>query len=70
MLTRRDLDAMRCSKPGCECGGALVLRSRCHPRAATWATYNQAIGGLVITCCLCGARITTIAVAQQSDPVH
>lgn len=65
-LTRKDLDPLVCSTPGCDCEGDLVLHSRCHPDAATWARYNKATGNLELSCAVCEHVIAVIGVAGET----
>lgn len=65
-LTQHELDDARCGTPGCRHANcALTLRARCHPTAATWATYDRFLGILKITCAHsdCGRLVAEVAVA-------
>ena len=65
-LTRKDLDPLVCATPGCDCEGDLVLHSRCHPDAATWAKYNKGTGNLELSCAVCEHVIAVIGVASDA----
>jgi hypothetical protein len=63
-LTSRELDGMRCTTPGCTCGGDdVVLVPACHRQGAD-VCYRK--GVLTLRCFVCKAPITAIAVASLS----
>jgi hypothetical protein len=62
LALRTELDRLRCSEPGCDCGAdGVVLTSVCHPDDPMWASYRH--GELTLTCVVCDAPVVTIAVA-------
>jgi len=64
-LTRNELGKMGCGTPGCDHDHSVVyLNQRCHPSAATWASYNKRTGNLTIACAECEKPIAEIAVAM------
>lgn len=60
-LDANELDDMTCTAPGCGCGGALYVHSRCHPNAPTWARYMRGSAVLELMCCECATVITSVA---------
>ena len=63
-LTRRDLDHMGCSTPGCteKHESGITVRARCHLNAPVEAWYRD--GLLTFRCKKCSALVVTIAVAD------
>lgn len=66
-LTRADLDAATCQRPGCDhkahsAAEPLILHSRCHMGKPTWAKYAD--GELRIYCAVCDRLITAIEVKE------
>jgi hypothetical protein len=65
MAVYRDtLDRMGCAVCHGEEGGPLYLHSRCHPRAATWARYED--GVLTVECAECETEIVAVKVANRA----
>lgn len=65
MLTREELDRMRCSTPGCKNEhGPLVIAQGCHPAQGVGLVYMN--GALTVVCHVCTRPICTIAVAEHS----
>lgn len=59
---RPELDAIRCSSPGCEEEhGPIVIVPHCHDAAPVWPTYHE--GELRLTCAECDRWILTVAIA-------
>ncbi len=70
LKTRKDLDAVRCQRPGCVCGGEGVpfIRATCHPEVPVVKVYyDRDVGALVVKCAVCGEDIEAIAVAGGGD---
>jgi hypothetical protein len=66
-LTTNELDALRCSAPGCTTDhGPLFLIARCHPQAKVHARYED--GVVTLTCGTCNGHIVRIAVARPLAP--
>lgn len=65
VVSRRELDPLRCGRPGCDCPGPLVLTSRCHPRRPVIISYDWTTGLLTVRCARCEAWIADIAVAAE-----
>jgi len=64
VLSRRELDPMKCGSPGCECPGPLILNARCHPRRPVEASYDWTTGLLTVRCVTCQRLVCRIAVAD------
>jgi len=62
LALRAELDRLRCSEPGCDCGAdGIVITSRCHEDAPMWATYRH--GELQLRCAECDEPVVTIGIA-------
>lgn len=69
VLSRRELDPMKCGTPGCDCPGALILNSKCHRGRPIEVTYDWMTGLLTMRCSKCQAHICHVAVAETvPDP--
>jgi hypothetical protein len=68
-LTRKDLDPLVCSTPGCACEGNFIMHSRCHPDDPTWVTYNKTTGNLELSCATCEHVIAVIGVAREAGSI-
>jgi len=66
ILSRRELDPMKCGTPGCECPGPLVLNSRCHRGRPIEFTYDWTTGLLTGRCTKCQRLVCHIAVADTA----
>lgn len=64
VLSRRELDPMKCGTPGCDCPGPLILNSRCHRGRPIEASYDWTTGLLTMRCAKCAAHICSVAVAS------
>lgn len=65
-LTREQLDKLGCNTPGCTCDDSeLVIRSRCHDEAPTWAWYDKRDGTLTVKCAVCDSTVAVVQVAQK-----
>jgi len=64
VLTRTQLDPMKCGNPTCDCPGPLVLMANCCATGLMEVEYDWATGHLTIRCALCSLRVATIAVAS------
>lgn len=64
-LSRRALDAMACSEPGCDCAGDLYMHSACHPGWPTWSVYSD--GVLRIECAEPGCKKMIVEVVVHDD---
>lgn len=59
-----DARSLKCSDPACtgkDC--RIVLRQRCHPKAATETYVNTELGEITITCARCHRAVATFAIA-------
>lgn len=67
-IFREDLAAMEtcCSDPTCP-GLSVVLSSRCHTGAPTFAVFRKTTGVLELLCCVCETPVATVAVALRSE---
>lgn len=63
VVTRRDLDPLKCGTKGCGCAGPLFLTPKCHPNHALTVEYDWTTGRLRIACATCELHVCTIAVA-------
>lgn len=62
-LTRKQLDLMGCSTPGCECReGPMMINSKCHPGQPVFAGYDAEEGVLVLTCSIDSQFVAKVAV--------
>jgi hypothetical protein len=64
-LTQVELNASGCGMP--DCGhdhSVLILHSRCHTRAGTWAEYEKASGILTIKCARCQKIVAQLKIAE------
>lgn len=71
ILTRRELDPMRCETPGCDHADhphGLSLHPTCHARAPLQVWYRD--GVLTVLCAGCKTEIARIAVAAVYLGVH
>jgi hypothetical protein len=64
-LTRAELDAASCDTPGCDHAshGPLFFHARCHPAAKVEASYDRALGAVLLACARCKRPIAAVAVA-------
>lgn len=67
ILTRKEMDGMKCMVPGCMCGGIVVIHSQCHITEPTWVNYDPACGCITIKCAKCDKVITKIKVADEFE---
>jgi hypothetical protein len=62
LLTKTELDAMRCGYPDCKHDHAVMHFSPiCHPGKPLRACYNKRAGAVIITCAACYAEVARIA---------
>jgi len=63
-LTRRELDAVKCTTPGCDHSthdkGGLLLKAACHARGGTIVAYEN--GVVTVTCAICTRFVVAIVV--------
>jgi hypothetical protein len=60
-LTRRELDLLSCSTPGCRTShGPLAMHSSCHTGEPVWAWYSS--GVIEIHCGVCRRLVVRVAV--------
>lgn len=65
---REILDAIKCTMPGCDCGGGkegIFLNPSCHITSGTVSFYKR--GVLYVSCAECGNLVTEIAVASLAN---
>jgi hypothetical protein len=58
---------MRCSTPGCECGGELHMYPKCHPEQGVSVVYHE--GVLTLQCFECDREMGRVAVSDGDHPV-
>jgi hypothetical protein len=66
MLSRRELDPMKCGNPKCNCPGPLIVSPRCHPSRPVFAEYDWTTGCLTMRCSKCAQLVCRIAVAEDT----
>jgi hypothetical protein len=67
VLTRDDLDQLRCSTPNCGHDHTILyLRPRCHIDGGVEAFYDKRDGTLTLSCNVCGERLATLQIAQRT----
>ena len=64
-LTREDLDAARCSNPGCTHDSPVLEMVACHDAAGLRLYYDKRTGRLSASCFVCNATVLVIAVARS-----
>jgi hypothetical protein len=63
-LYATDVDRMKCRVKGCGCDQrTLYFRSRCHPKAPTWARYDVGSAVLVVECATCTRMVAEFALS-------
>lgn len=63
MLTRQQLDKMKCQKPGCNCNSRTIFFDQdCHPGSGSIISYDKDTGNLVIQCWECETVIDEVSV--------
>jgi hypothetical protein len=63
VLTRKELDPLKCGTRGCLCSKPWAIVSRCCAASLVRAEYDWLTGRLELRCAVCSLMVCTIAVA-------